>query len=118
MALFNCPKCAWRVRFTDKDLGKKGKCLQCAHEFVFPSTLPKDGSLQAEKPVPALLPAQGRKKSGSAPALLKWVALAAVVLVPAGVIVAAFALGGSSPKPIVVGKVTYNSQPLSGGTII
>jgi hypothetical protein len=118
MALFSCPKCAWRVKFTDKDLGKKTKCIQCAHEFVFPAELTKDKVAPvAEKPAPAKTSAasqsQPRESSG-----LKWIVLTVAVLVVGGCLamVGILLLGGGK-KAIVAGTVTYNDQPLAGGSI-
>lgn len=113
MALFSCPKCAWRVKITEQDLGKKGKCMQCAHEFVFPNALPKNAPVVEEKPAQA----PAASKAPREQPWLKWVILAfCLILVSGGVVV--FALGvRSPPKTTVVGKVTYNSQPLTGGSI-
>ena len=117
MALFNCPKCSWRVKITEKDLGKKGKCLQCAHEFVFPSKLPKDVPAAAEKPPPvSALPS----RSAQTPAWLKGVALTAALIIVVGIFgaIGYFTLGGSSPAAaVVVGTVTYNEKPLTSGSI-
>jgi hypothetical protein len=113
MALFNCPKCSWRVKFTDNDLGKKGKCLQCSHEFVFPSTLAKEPpAVQKQTPLPPPRAGQARSLTW-----LIWPLLAAVaVLVPAGFVVL-FLAGREPPKPVVFGKVRYKNELLTGGTI-
>jgi hypothetical protein len=116
MALFSCPKCSWRVKITDKDLGKKGKCLQCASEFVFPSAFPKDVPVTEEKPAPG---SAHPRRPAQMPAWLKPLALTAAVIAVIGIVAAIgfFTLGGSDPSTIVVGTVKYQDKPLTSGTI-
>jgi hypothetical protein len=116
MALFPCPSCSWRVKITEQDLGKKGKCVQCGHELVFPRSLTapaKEAAAAPEKPVAARVPSG---ESG-APPWLKWVGLAAVILLVGGIGVVLALSARGSPKATVVGKVTYNKKPLSSGSI-
>jgi hypothetical protein len=113
MALFSCPKCTWRVKITDADLGKKGKCAQCGHELVFPKSLIKEVPALPEKPPPAPVPPSAAQSLS----WLKWLAVAAAV-----VLISAISFGiwlglRGSPKAIVFGKVTYQNIPLSSGTI-
>jgi len=110
MALFSCPKCTWRVKITDADLGKKGKCAQCGHELVFPKVLTKEAPVLPEKRAPAP-PSAAQSLSW-----FKWVAVAAVVLVPAILLGIWLAVPGT-PKAVVFGKVTYQDKPLASGTI-
>lgn len=35
---FRCPKCKRRLRYLSKQVGRKGKCSNCASEVVFPPT--------------------------------------------------------------------------------
>lgn len=35
---FRCPKCKRRLRYLSKQVGRKGKCSNCAGEVVFPPT--------------------------------------------------------------------------------
>lgn len=113
MALFSCPRCAWRVRISAEDLGKKGKCLQCGQVFVFPSSFATEVPSLPKKPVPA--PRQS-EKARSMPGW-KWGALAAAVAgLPAILLLSGLPLGGS-PKPTVFGKVTYQNKPLNSGAI-
>src|SRR5438105_2514984 len=117
MALFSCPKCSWRVKITDKDLGKKAKCLQCAHEYVIPSALPKDVLVATEKPAPAsALTASGAQPSAS----LTWVALVAAVVMLAAIVVGVLYLmrgGGGPQKAFVTGTVKYEGKPLASGSV-
>ncbi len=110
MALFSCPSCAWRVKIRDEDLGTKGKCLQCGQEFVIPSTL--NSTVPVPEPVPAPPPSSAAGSLG----WWKWGALAAVLALVPGIIWFGLALK-DAPTPTVFGKVTYQSQPLSSGTV-
>jgi hypothetical protein len=97
-------------------LGKKGKCVQCGKEIVFPKTLTlpaKEAAAMPEKPVPPPPRAAGQ----GLPPWLKWAGLAAVLAIVAGVFLfLALGLRGT-PKALVVGKVTYNQKALSSGSI-
>src|SRR5579859_1118225 len=122
MALFNCPKCAWRVKITKEDLGKKGKCMQCGQEYVIPSTFSTEttaaGKQAAGAHPPPIRPVSQDGPAGLPP-WMKWLALAlvaAALLVPAVFMVVTFA-GREPAKPIVFGKVSFKNQPLTGGTI-
>jgi hypothetical protein len=112
MALFSCPKCTWRVKITDADLGKKGKCAQCGHELVFPRTLTKEAPVLPEKPAPPPTPPSAAQSLS----WFKWIAVAAVLLVPAILLGIWFAVPGT-PKAVVFGKVTYQNKPLGSGSI-
>lgn len=35
---FRCPKCKRRLRYMSKQVGRKGKCSNCAVEVIFPPT--------------------------------------------------------------------------------
>jgi hypothetical protein len=35
---FRCPKCKRRLRYLARQVGRKGKCSNCAGEVVFPPT--------------------------------------------------------------------------------
>jgi hypothetical protein len=113
MALFSCPGCAWRVKITDEDLGKKSKCLQCGQEFVVSSTRAKEVPALPNKPVPVTAQSS---ETQSLP-WLKWVAFAAAIaFVPAIFLVLGLSLSGP-PKATVFGKVTFKKKPLSSGAI-
>lgn len=35
---FRCPKCRRRLRYQSRQVGRKGKCSNCAGEVIFPPT--------------------------------------------------------------------------------
>ncbi|MBM4070703.1 MAG: hypothetical protein FJ271_17375 [Planctomycetes bacterium] len=112
MALFTCPHCSWRVKFTEHELGKRDKCIQCGQAIIFPSTL----AAKVEELPPA--PTRPHVKKSSRFAARRWLALSASVIVLAvvGVLIILPSRPGRQ-RTDVFGRVTYNSKPLIGGAV-